>query len=53
MVFEWVKLGFETGNTTIKWEAQKLAVNMMQQKWKAIEQDVIVELNDSSENSDE
>ena len=36
MVFEWVKLGFESNDKTINREAQMLAVNVMQQKRKAM-----------------
>jgi len=35
MLFEWVKLGFESGDATIKKEAQLLATNVMKSKRKA------------------
>ena len=34
MLFKWVKLGFESGNATIKKEAQLLATNIMKSKRK-------------------
>ena len=34
-LFEWVKLGFESGNVTIKKEAQLLTTNIMKSKHKA------------------
>ena len=37
MLFEWVKLGFESGDATIKKEAQLLATNIMKSKRKAYE----------------
>jgi len=37
MLFEWVKLGFKSGNATIKKEAQLLATNIMKSKHKAYE----------------
>ena len=35
MLFKWVKLGFESGDATIKKEAQLLATNVMKSKRKA------------------
>jgi len=37
MLFEWVKLGFDSGDTTLKKEAQLLATNVMKSKPKAYE----------------
>ena len=37
MLFEWVKLGFKSGDATIKKEAQLLATNIMKSKRKAYE----------------
>ena len=41
MLFEWGKLGFESGNATIKKEAQLLATNIMKSKRKAYENSLI------------
>ena len=35
MLFEWAKLGFESGDATIKKEAQLLDINVMKSKRKA------------------
>ena len=37
MLFEWVKLGFESGSDLIKQKVQKLAANVMQSKHKTYE----------------
>ena len=40
-LFEWVKLGFESGDATIKKEAQLLATNVIKSKRKAYENALI------------
>ena len=46
VLFEWVKMGFESGDPTIKKEVQKIATNVMQSQHKAYKQ-VAVEKDDS------
>ena len=43
MLFEWVKLGFESSNDLIKQEAQQLAANIMQSQHKTYE-DCVLEI---------
>ena len=49
MLFEWVKLGFESGDATIKKESQLLATNVMKSKRKTYENASSVDVNHFSD----
>ena len=52
-VIEWVKLGFKSGNATIKKEAQLLATNIMKSKRKAYKNASLVDVNHFSDSESE